>query len=189
MSNMGVSYLYNRFSFFATSSFGAATCRKINRLYNWYQGVFRPADYGAIGDGTNDDKTAIESCCAAAIAAGSGAVIDLLGEWYVGSMVTISTLPYGEIRAGGINALSGTTADYLTYWDLGRATHVRGVMRLTGVVSTHLVNRTIGTLAQMNNAVDCSFDGFVLRYANRNGIELAPAGSIIGCKMGKAPTG
>ncbi len=157
----------------------------INSLLNWYQGVFRPVDFGAVGDGINDDRTAIEACFDAAVAAGAGAVIDLRGDWYVGSMLTITTPDFAEIRAGGIHALSGTTADHLTYWNLGRATHIRGVMRINGVVSTHLVNRTIGTLVQIYRAVDCSFDGFILRYANRNGIELAPQGSLIGCNLGR----
>jgi hypothetical protein len=117
--------------------------------------VLNVKDFGAVGDGTTDDKAAIQSAINAAVAASGGIVFFPTGNYAVASGLTVSG-SHVRLVGGAVGAASITaTANGFIVLDV---TGTRHSLENLLVYRNLFSSNPSDVLVRLNNAVQCKID-------------------------------
>lgn len=145
--------------------------------------TYKPADYGAVGDGNHDDGPGINAAFSAA-AQDPAAVVDLRGTWWVRETVTMTGQPYLTVEAGTIRVHDDADLQVAVVVDTGRDCTIRGTLRVAGQVTSHLAGRNLGDGVHLTNANGCAIDAISVEYVRRYGARTT-GGNTIGMQIGR----
>lgn len=147
--------------------------------------MFRPTDFGAVGDGVHDDGPALNAMFQAALATGRSARIDLSGEWWTAEPVLMVAPPASDIVAGGLRVLDAASLEVALVVSLGRGCTVVGTLRVGGRVTSHLAKRNVVYGVRIALANTCTFGGFAVDHVSRYGVSNVPGANLIGAGLGR----
>lgn len=145
--------------------------------------AYTPFDFGAVGDGVNDDGPALNRMWAVVGSKTTPVVVDWRGSWYTREPIGVQAPARSEISSGTVTALSGSSLDYLIDIDVGTSTQL-GVIRANGVALTSISARNVTDGIVLTNCNSAIFAGLEARYMRRYGIKTGTGYNAIGARLG-----